>query len=124
MSDAELEKLLDHLEAAANSLEQDRPLSEEEARAMNFLMESLGPRADLTEEQSSSDGPRADLADEQSPSEAQLETIEGFLKALRRVYRVPSQRVHTHQEWPDAATACPGGRLQEWARGARRAGRF
>jgi hypothetical protein len=29
-------------------------------------------------------------------------------------YRVPLKNVFTHQEWPSAATACPGMNLQRY----------
>ncbi len=51
--------------------------------------------------------------EEQSIPSAQLEGIRRCLEMLMRTYGVPVNRVRSHREWPGAATACPGGRLQE-----------
>ena len=48
--------------------------------------------------------------DLQSPSDAQLITLQNFVKALRNKYNVPLARVRTHQEL--MPTACPGKNLQ------------
>ncbi len=48
----------------------------------------------------------------QSPSEAQLAAVRRHVTMLMRVYNVPKSRVHTHQEWQGANTACPGASLQ------------
>jgi hypothetical protein len=50
--------------------------------------------------------------DQQTPSTAQLATLDGFLAAQMRLYRVPIARVYTHQELK--ATACPGRALQKY----------
>ncbi len=48
--------------------------------------------------------------DLQSPSEQQISTLATFVRRLQAEYRVPSNRVMTHQEW--SATRCPGATLQ------------
>ncbi len=58
----------------------------------------------------------------QAPTEAQLVSVRSHLSALMRAYGVPVSRVHTHQEWDGAATACPGGRLQHFLERLRRRG--
>ena len=50
--------------------------------------------------------------DQQQPSVAQLDGVRRHLLTLMRVYNVPLERVHTHQEW-GAPTACPGKKLQK-----------
>jgi hypothetical protein len=62
--------------------------------------------------------------EEQAPSEAQLDAVRKHLSALMRAYSLPVSRVHTHQEWDGAATACPGGRLQHYLERLRRSGRL
>lgn len=46
----------------------------------------------------------------QQPTSAQLATLQATLTSLMGYYRVPSTRLHTHQEL--APTACPGKSLQ------------
>ena len=48
----------------------------------------------------------------QSPSEQQLNALVAHVKTLRQRYRVPTNRVVTHREWPGAQTLCPGANLQ------------
>lgn len=50
--------------------------------------------------------------DRQAPSHAQLVTLNRQLGWLMRTHRVGLTAVRTHQEWPGAATACPGINLQ------------
>jgi len=50
--------------------------------------------------------------EQQSPSDAQLAGVRRHVTMLMRVYNVPKSRVHTHQEWQGAKTACPGAKLQ------------
>ena len=50
--------------------------------------------------------------DEQSPSDEQLESTERIVACLMQKYRVPVARVHSHQEWQGAHTACPGRSMQ------------
>lgn len=56
--------------------------------------------------------------DRQRPSSIQLASLEKTLAAMQRTYRIPRQRVHTHQEL--ASTACPGRHLQAVVPGIRR----
>ena len=58
----------------------------------------------------------------QAPTEAQLVSVRNHLSALMRAYGLPASRVHTHQEWEGAATACPGERLQHYLDRLRRSG--
>jgi N-acetyl-anhydromuramyl-L-alanine amidase AmpD len=58
----------------------------------------------------------------QAPSEVQLAAVRGHLSVLMSAHGVPVSRVHTHQEWDGAATACPGGRLQHYLERLRRNG--
>jgi N-acetyl-anhydromuramyl-L-alanine amidase AmpD len=62
--------------------------------------------------------------EEQSPTEAQLEATRRHVSALMRVYDVPASRIHTHQEWQGAATACPGAPLQRYVETLRRSNRL
>lgn len=62
--------------------------------------------------------------DEQMPTVAQLNSVEKYLSRLMDVYGVSASRVHTHQEWQGAATACPGTRLQEYLTALRKSGRL
>jgi hypothetical protein len=48
----------------------------------------------------------------QSPTQAQLEGLRRCLHLLMQAYGVAAGQVHTHREWPGAATACPGDALQ------------
>jgi hypothetical protein len=50
--------------------------------------------------------------EQQAPSDAQLAGVRQHVTMLMRVYNVPKSRVHTHQEWQGAKTACPGANLQ------------
>lgn len=50
--------------------------------------------------------------DAQRPTAAQLSSLEGFLVDQMRRYRLPANRVYTHQEFN--RTACPGRNLQQW----------
>jgi hypothetical protein len=52
--------------------------------------------------------------EEQNPTERQLAGLTRQVKALMTKYRVPTRRVYTHREWPDAQTLCPGRSLQSW----------
>ncbi len=61
---------------------------------------------------------------QQAPSEAQLEGVRRHVTVLMRVYNVPKSRVHTHQEWQGARTACPGASLQQSLERIRGAGGF
>jgi hypothetical protein len=58
--------------------------------------------------------------EEQSPSAAQLQALRRLLNRLMQLYDVPIERVLTHQEWPGAATACPGVNLQHYLQVMRR----
>ena len=62
--------------------------------------------------------------EQQALSGAQLTVVRKHLSALMRAYGVPVSRVHTHQEWDGAATACPGGRLQHYLDKLRRSGQL
>ncbi|MCH2162936.1 MAG: peptidoglycan recognition protein family protein [Phycisphaerales bacterium] len=50
--------------------------------------------------------------EEQQPSRAQLLALRKLLGEVTTAYRIPAGNVRTHQEWPSAATACPGRHLQ------------
>lgn len=50
--------------------------------------------------------------EEQTPSDAQLDAVREHVTLLMHIYDVPPSRVHTHQEWQGAKTACPGASLQ------------
>lgn len=61
--------------------------------------------------------------DQQRPTSAQLETLDGFVAAQARFYRVPPSRIFTHQEI--MSTACPGRNLQGYMQQTRsRSGRM
>ena len=60
----------------------------------------------------------------QSPTEAQLAGFRRHVTMLMRVYHVPNSRVHTHQEWQGARTACPGASLQQSLQRIRGTGGF
>ncbi len=49
---------------------------------------------------------------EHRPTQAQLNTLDGFVAAQMRAYRVPMARVYTHQEI--GTSACPGNHLQNY----------
>lgn len=53
------------------------------------------------------------------PTTAQLDALERQIAALGRLYRVPATSVRSHQEWPGAATACPGRHMQAKMNGVR-----
>ncbi|MGA0172202.1 MAG: peptidoglycan recognition family protein [Phycisphaerales bacterium] len=53
------------------------------------------------------------------PTTAQLESLERQISALVRLYRVSATSVRSHQEWPGAATACPGRHMQAKMNGVR-----
>ena len=53
------------------------------------------------------------------PTEAQLDALERQLAGLMRIYRVSATSVRSHQEWPGAATACPGRHMQAKMNGVR-----
>ena len=48
----------------------------------------------------------------QRPNTVQLEAISDIFQELMRKYEIARNRVFTHREWPNAATACPGKNLQ------------
>jgi hypothetical protein len=52
--------------------------------------------------------------DKQSPSQPQLAALNKHVTWLMRHYKVQAARLRTHQEWPSAATACPGVNLQRY----------
>lgn len=54
---------------------------------------------------------------EHRPTQAQLNTLDGFLAAQIRAYRVPMSRVYTHQEI--GQTECPGNHMQNYMRQTR-----
>ncbi|MHC4966947.1 MAG: peptidoglycan recognition protein family protein, partial [Planctomycetota bacterium] len=58
----------------------------------------------------------------QAPTEAQMAAVRSHLSDLMRAYGLRASRVHTHQEWEGAATACPGERLQHYLDRLRRSG--
>jgi hypothetical protein len=62
--------------------------------------------------------------DLQAPSPKQVAALQQHIARLMKQYRVPTARVLTHQEWPSAATACPGRNLQSFVASARHTGRF
>jgi len=51
---------------------------------------------------------------EHRPTQAQLNSLDGFLAAQMRGYRVPMNRVYTHREFRSASTECPGTNLQSY----------
>jgi hypothetical protein len=51
---------------------------------------------------------------EHRPTQAQLNSLDGFLAAQMRGYRVPIGRVYTHREFRSASTECPGNNLQSY----------
>ncbi len=57
--------------------------------------------------------------DRQSPTQAQLAAMNRLVTWLMKYYKVPPSRLRTHQEWPSAATACPGVSLQRYMVAAR-----
>jgi len=57
--------------------------------------------------------------DRQSPSGPQIKALAMHVNRLMGLYRVPTKRVYTHQEWPGASTACPGINLQRYMVSAR-----
>ena len=61
--------------------------------------------------------------EQQQPSAAQLNGVCLHVSTLMRVYNVPLNRVHTHQEW-GSPTACPGNKLQQSLLRLRSTGRF
>ncbi len=48
--------------------------------------------------------------EQQHPSSAQISSMQGLVKKIRRKYGIPVTRVKTHREW--ASTLCPGRNLQ------------
>lgn len=52
--------------------------------------------------------------DKQAPSQAQTAALNRHVTWLMTNYRITISRVRTHQEWPSAATACPGVSLQRY----------
>lgn len=52
--------------------------------------------------------------DRQSPTAPQLAALNRHVSWLMNHYHVPLKKVFTHQEWPSAATACPGMNLQRY----------
>ena len=58
--------------------------------------------------------------DRQAPSQAQVAALNRHLTWLMKNYRVNMAHLRTHQEWPNAATACPGMNLQRYMITARR----
>lgn len=52
--------------------------------------------------------------DKQTPSPAQLSALNRHVTWLMHNYRVSLSRLRTHQEWPSAATACPGINLERY----------
>ena len=61
--------------------------------------------------------------DSTRPTAAQLDAIERQIAGLLRIYRVSATSVRSHQEWPGAATACPGRHMQAKMNGVRDAAR-
>ena len=53
------------------------------------------------------------------PTDAQLDALERQIAGLMRIYRVSATSVRSHQEWPGAATACPGRHMQAKMNGVR-----
>lgn len=62
--------------------------------------------------------------DRQAPSQAQIATLNRQVNWLMKNYRVAASRLRTHQEWPSAATACPGVNLQRYMVSARNSRQF
>lgn len=62
--------------------------------------------------------------DRQSPTKAQLAALNKHVAWLMKNYKVPQSRLRTHQEWPSAATACPGVSLQRYMVTARQSRQF
>jgi len=58
--------------------------------------------------------------DRQTPTQAQLAALNRHVSWLMKNYRVNMAHLRTHQEWPSAATACPGINLQRYMVAARR----
>lgn len=58
--------------------------------------------------------------DRQSPTPAQLQSLNMLVSRFMSEFNVPVARVLTHQEWPDARTACPGVHLQRYMSAIRR----
>ena len=52
--------------------------------------------------------------DKQTPSQPQLAALNRHVTWLMRNYRVQMPKLRTHQEWPSAATACPGVNLERY----------
>lgn len=52
--------------------------------------------------------------EEQNPTEKQLAGLSRQVRTIMARYKIPIKRVHTHREWPDAQTLCPGRSLQAW----------
>jgi hypothetical protein len=52
--------------------------------------------------------------DKQTPTQAQLTALNRHVTWLMKNYRVSMTHLRTHQEWPTAATACPGVSLQRY----------
>lgn len=61
---------------------------------------------------------------EQRPTSEQVAGLQRTVLTLQRRFRVPVAKVRTHQEWPTAATECPGRILQAEMNQMRRQGRF
>ena len=61
--------------------------------------------------------------DSTRPTAAQLDALERQIAGLLRIYRVSATSVRSHQEWPGAATACPGRHMQAKMNGVRDAAR-
>jgi hypothetical protein len=62
--------------------------------------------------------------DKQTPTQAQLAALNRHINWLLKNYRVSPSHLRTHQEWPNAATACPGVSLQRYMVAARRSGQI
>lgn len=58
--------------------------------------------------------------DQQSPTADQLAALDGFVAAQARRFRIPLDRIRTHQEL--AKTACPGRNLQRYMLATRSSG--
>jgi hypothetical protein len=61
--------------------------------------------------------------DSTRPTAAQLDALERQIAGLLRIHRVSATSVRSHQEWPGAATACPGRHMQAKMNGVRDAAR-
>lgn len=48
----------------------------------------------------------------QDPTAAQLAAMQRHVAVVTDRFRVPATSIHSHREWPGAATLCPGRRLQ------------